>query len=87
MVEKKAPLDRTTPSLGVRMENAQIVIPRVSDALVEPLLAKLAFDWLFFPYLQHLPDPAWQVSFLAPVYFLFNITSQMLSPLLLLFVQ
>ncbi|MFQ5822007.1 MAG: hypothetical protein ACE5I5_18620 [Candidatus Heimdallarchaeota archaeon] len=47
------------------MENAQIVIPRVSDALVEPLLAKLAFNRLFFPYLQHLLDPAWQVSFLV----------------------
>ena len=65
-MEKWTPLDRTTPRLVVRIEKAWIVIPRVSDIIVEPLLAKLTFDWLFFLYLLHLPDPAWQVSFLAP---------------------
>ena len=70
IMDERAPLDRTTPNLGVRMENTRIVIPKVSNALVEPLLAKLALDWIFFPYMQHLPDPAWQVTFLAPWFLL-----------------
>ena len=48
--DERASLDRTTPNLGVRMDNTRIVIPKVSETLVEPLLAKLTLDWLFFDY-------------------------------------
>ena len=78
-VDERAPLDRTTPDLGVRMENTRIVIPKVSDALVDPLIAKLALDWLFSPYLRHLPDPAHQISFLTP-WFLLKKAGKWLTP-------
>jgi len=52
--------------LGVQIENNKIIIPKIPEELIEPLLAKTAFDWLFQPYLSKLPEPTHQFSFLIP---------------------
>ena len=53
-------------NLGVHIENNKIVIPKIPEELIEPFLAKTAFDWLFQPYLSLLPEPAHQISFIIP---------------------
>ncbi|MFQ6126816.1 MAG: hypothetical protein ACE5R6_19740 [Candidatus Heimdallarchaeota archaeon] len=63
-------LDTLRPHLGVLIEKDKIVIPRVSEDLLEPLLAKIAWDWVILPYMQKLPDLAYQFSFLIPVFVL-----------------
>ncbi len=56
--------------LGIKIEDHRILIPRVSDEIMEPFLYKTAFDWVLLPHLQILPDPARQFSFLLPWFFL-----------------
>ena len=63
-------LDTSEPHLGVLIEKDKIVIPRILEDLLDPFLAKIAWDWVFLPYLQKLPDPAYQFSFLIPVFVL-----------------
>jgi len=63
-------LDLSKPDLGVQLGPDRIFLPKVPEEIVDPLLTKVAFDWLFLPYLQNLPEPAHQFSFLTPWFFL-----------------
>ncbi|MFQ5818487.1 MAG: hypothetical protein ACE5I5_00635 [Candidatus Heimdallarchaeota archaeon] len=63
-------LDLSRPDLGVQLGLDRILLPNVPEALVAPFLVKVAFDWLFLPYLQKLPKPAHLFSFLTPWFFL-----------------
>ena len=58
------------PGLGIQMEGDKIRLPPILEELIEPLLVKTAFDWVFLPYLLHLPELAQQFSFLTPWFFL-----------------
>ena len=48
----------------------QIRISNVPEEFSEPVLVKIAFDWLFLDYFQKLPEPSHQLSFLTPWFLL-----------------
>lgn len=58
------------PDLGVQISDDRIILPRIPEEILDPFLGKIAFDWLFHAYLQNLPEPAHQFSFLMPWFLL-----------------
>ncbi|MFX0197511.1 MAG: hypothetical protein ACFFCW_15415 [Candidatus Hodarchaeota archaeon] len=72
-------LDLSGTNLGVHLGTEKILIPKVPEVILEPLLVKVAFDWLFHPYLMASPKHVHQFSFLMP-WFLLKKSEEWLTP-------